>query len=94
MLDDIDIEELLKNVEARFALQRLRRERPWAYDIIRVLWNVSLSCGMSMDRLTRHLWEMRNPSGLPMPERSTETVQSCLNRHTSQCFPLGWKARA
>jgi hypothetical protein len=37
-----------------------------------------------MDQLTTTLWQMRNPSGLPMPKKFTETVQSCLNRHTSQ----------
>jgi hypothetical protein len=34
---DFDIEELLGEVEADQAVRKLRRERPWTYDIIRAL---------------------------------------------------------
>jgi hypothetical protein len=60
----------------------LRKERPWTFDIIRVLWGTTSFKSMAM--LTHELWTIRNPSGLPMPKRFTETVQSCLNRHTIQ----------
>jgi hypothetical protein len=79
-LEDFDIEELLRQVAADEAARKLRRARPWTYDIIRALWGPSLT----MDTLTITLWEMRNPSGLPMPKQFTKTVQSFLNRHTSQ----------
>jgi hypothetical protein len=36
---------------------------------------------------------MRNPSGLHMPEKFTETIQSCLNRHTSQSSRWNGEAR-
>jgi hypothetical protein len=78
---DIDLDELIRLAEAADANRKLRQERPWARDIIRVLWGVR---SMSMDRLIRQLWDLRNPSGLPMPKRFRETVQSCLNQHTSQ----------
>jgi hypothetical protein len=60
-------------------IARLRKERPWTFDIIRVLWGTTSFKSMAM--LTHQLWTIRNPSGLPMPKRFTETVQSCLNRH-------------
>jgi hypothetical protein len=77
-------EEMFENfdLEAFYAAKKLRQDRPWTYDIIRVLWG-SRSF-ISMDHLCRELWGMRNPSGLPMPKRFTQTVQSTLNQHTSQ----------
>ncbi|HML07295.1 MAG TPA: hypothetical protein VK430_04090 [Xanthobacteraceae bacterium] len=63
--------------------KKLRRERPWVRDIIRVLWGASRA-GISMDQLVRSLWEMRKPSGLNMPSRFRKTVQSFLNQHTAQ----------
>ena len=70
------------DIEAYYAARTLRRERPWTYDIIRVLWGSRSS--ISMQSLCRELWQMRNPSGLPMPKEFTATVQSALNKHTSQ----------
>lgn len=61
--------------------KKLRENRPWVRDIIRVLWN---SSSTSMQRLTDELWAMRKPTGLPMPRKFTNTVQSFLNQHTSQ----------
>lgn len=62
-------------------VKKLRENRPWVRDIIRVLWN---SSSTSMQRLTDELWATRKPVGLPMPRKFTNTVQSFLNQHTSQ----------
>lgn len=70
------------DIEAYYAKKKLRHDRPWTYDIIRVLWgNRAL---ISMDRLCHELWAKRNPSGLPMPKEFRSTVQSALNKHTRQ----------
>jgi hypothetical protein len=81
-LEHIDIEELFRAVDEADALRKVRKDRPWGRDIIKVLWEVRP--WMSMDQLTRKLWTLRNPSGLPMPKAFKETVQSALNQHTSQ----------
>jgi hypothetical protein len=75
-------DELMESADKQIAGRKLRKERPWTRDIIRVLsrrrpW-------LSMSHLTKELWALRNPSGLPMPKNFTETVQSALNQHTSQ----------
>ena len=36
-LDDF-FEKLLQEVQASLEKKKLRRERPWTYDIIRILW--------------------------------------------------------
>jgi hypothetical protein len=89
---DLTLDELFDNfdVEAYFAAKKLRRDRPWVYDIIRVLWGTKSF--VSMDQLCRELWAIRNPSGLPMPKEFNATVQSALNQHTSQSSRWNGKA--
>jgi hypothetical protein len=62
--------------------KKLREDRPWVYDIIRVLWGSQSH--RSMQALCRDLWHIRNPSSLPMPKQFERTVQSAINAHTSQ----------
>jgi hypothetical protein len=81
-LEKIDIDELMRAVDAADAQRKLRKGRPWGRDIIQVLWGARP--WMSMDQLTRELWTLRGSSGLPMPKKFKETVQSALNQHTSQ----------
>lgn len=80
--DDFDINELLRIIQQNEAAKKLRRERPWTYDVIRVLWGSRY--WISMDQLCTELWSLRNPSGISMPKEFTKTVQSTLNHHTSQ----------
>jgi len=86
MTDEIDIEfeALWAELEKVWEKKKLRRERPWVFDIIRVLWGHQSSQGMRIAVLCREVWHIRQPSGLNMPKSFTETVQSCLNQHTSQ----------
>lgn len=79
-LDDF-FEKLLQEVQASLEKKKLRRERPWTYDIIRILW--PCKSGLHMDNLERELWTLRNRT-LPMPKEFRKTVQSTLNHHTSQ----------
>jgi hypothetical protein len=79
---DIDIEELLRLVEAADTKHKLRKDNPWVRDIIRILWGTET--WMFMHTLTRRLWDLRNSSGLPMPDEFEKTVQSAINQHTSQ----------
>jgi hypothetical protein len=83
---DLEFEALMSAYDAAQTARRLRRERPWARDIIRVLWGQRL---MRMDDLTTALWDLREPSGLPMPKAFKKTVQSMLNQHTSQSTSFG-----
>jgi hypothetical protein len=83
-LDNIDIDELLRFIEVQDTKRKLRKARPWVFDLIRVLWGHRSSQGMRTEVLVRELWHLREPSGLNMPKRFPETIQSCLNQHTSQ----------
>jgi hypothetical protein len=80
--DHFDIDAFFQQIERNEAAKKLRRERPWTYDIIRVLWGSR--SWISMDQLCTELWSLRNPSGISMPKEFNATVQSTLNHHTSQ----------
>jgi hypothetical protein len=81
---DLSFEEVFDNfdIEAYFAAKKLRRDRPWVYDIIRALWG--RSSGVDLQQLYRDVWSIREPSGLKMPKRFEEALRSSLNHHTSQ----------
>lgn len=81
-LDSFDVKEYVREVRRKEELNKKRKNQPWIYDIVQVLW-MSQSY-LSMDQLTKAVWKSRQMSGLPMPERFSETVQSALNRYTSQ----------
>jgi hypothetical protein len=84
--DDFDewLIEALDEIERQQTAKKLRQERPWLSDIIRVLWGHRSAQGMRIEVLSRELWHMRQPSGLNMPREFQKTVQSFLNQHTSQ----------
>jgi hypothetical protein len=79
--ENFDVDAYLRQVEAAEKLKTLRRERPWVYDIIRVLW--SRRAALHMNVLEQELWTIRNPT-LPMPKEFRKTIQSALNRYSSQ----------
>ena len=69
------------------AERKLLKDNPWTRDIIRALWEVDTY--MRFDALARRLRELREASGLQMPIKFDETVQSILYHHTSQS--VEWK---
>jgi hypothetical protein len=73
-----ELADLVRQWDEEYDRKKLRRERPWTGDIIRVLWDVQPWIFMS--QLMRRLWELRNPSGLLMPERFEKTIQSSVWR--------------
>jgi hypothetical protein len=77
-LEDIDNFD----IEAYYAKKKLRHDRPWTYDIIRILWG--RRSGVELRQLYRDLWSIRNPPGLPMPREFEATIRSAINHHTSQ----------
>jgi hypothetical protein len=81
LFENFDLDAYLRQVEAADKLKILRRERPWVYDIIRVLW--PRRAALHMNVLERELWAIRNPT-LPMPKEFRKTIQSALNRYSSQ----------
>ena len=81
---DIDYDEFLRQIGEAIEKSHLRKERPWVYDIVRVLWGHRSSQGMRIEVLARELWHLREPSGLNVPKEFGKTVQSVLNQHTSQ----------
>jgi hypothetical protein len=82
--DDLTLEELFDgfDIDAFFAARKLRADRPWVYDIIRVLWR--RPDGLSLQRLYRDVWDLRHPSGLSMPRAYEATLRSAINHHTRQ----------
>lgn len=83
-VDDDFLDKLFAEYDALLAKWKLRKERPWTFDIIRVLWGVRNPSGMRIDDLAGELWRIRKPAGLNMPKAFGKTVQSTLNQHTSQ----------
>lgn len=79
--EDVDLDELFRIVDELYAARKLRKERPWTSDIIRVLWG---RASVSMDQLTKDVAAFRRSTNLPTPQAFAKTVQSCLNQHTSQ----------
>lgn len=77
-----EFEELNRLLDEKEASKKLRHDRPWTRDIIRVLWGTQ--SWISMDQLTRELWAIRNPSGLPMPKNFGSVIRATLNLHTAQ----------
>ncbi|MGH6662296.1 MAG: hypothetical protein ACREB6_12210 [Rhodospirillales bacterium] len=51
------IEELFREYEEKQKLKKIRRERPWAADIIRVLW--PHDSGLHMNILEQEVWKLR-----------------------------------
>jgi hypothetical protein len=78
------LDKLFADYEVILAKRKLRKERPWTFDIIRVLWGHRAASGMRIENLVRELWHIREPSGLNMPKAFGNTVQSTVNQHTSQ----------
>lgn len=89
-LDDI-FEQAHQAVREYVEQKKLRRKRPWTYDIIRVLKPCPF--GLRIEKLERELWELRNGE-LPMPKEFRNTIQSTLNHHTSQSEVFKTKQRA
>src|ERR1700730_8975921 len=79
---DLSIDEIFEGGEKFLAARRLRKNRPWAYDIIRVLWGTHSQ--LSMAQLVKQLRDLRGPVGLPTPRAFERAIQSTLNSHTSQ----------
>jgi hypothetical protein len=79
----ISYEEFLNfDLTPYYTAKKLRRDRPWTYDIIRALWGKP--SGRELRLLYRDLWAMRNPVGLAMPKAFAETVRRSIYDHTSQ----------
>lgn len=88
---NLTLEEFLDfDIEPYFAAKTLRHDRPWTYDIIRVLWGRLK--GAPLTNLYRELWAMRNPAGLPMPKAFEETIRRSIYDHTSEAS--GWDGKA
>ncbi|MDR3643706.1 MAG: hypothetical protein P4M02_01365 [Clostridia bacterium] len=92
---DLTVDELLAtavpfDAEAYFAAIRLRHDRPWVFDLIKVLWGRQR--GLEMPQLYREIREYRGPTGLiNSVQRFEAAVRSALNHHTSQSSR--WKGK-
>lgn len=88
---DLTVDEFLNfDIEGYYAAKALRKDRPWVYDIIRVLWG--RSSGRPLKDLYRELWEMRNSGGLPMPKSFQETIRRSIYDHSSDAADWNGKA--
>ncbi len=96
--EDMTPEEFLARIEnfdylGYLAKKKLRRERPWVLDIIRVLW--PRRWGLRIADVEDERPALRNPQlaegtpKVPEPKKFRQTIQSALNYHTSpvQGFP-------
>jgi len=88
---NLTAEEVLNfDLDKYYAEKKLRKDRPWVYDIIRVLWG--RPAGVALRTLDRELWDLRNPVGLPMPSAFSETIRATIYDHSSDA--AGWNGNA
>jgi hypothetical protein len=82
MSDPIEFswEELEARYEPIRRMKALRKERPWAFDLIRVLW--ARPRGLSNQEIYDAIREIRDPAELPKPKQFAATIRAELNRHT------------
>ena len=77
---ELSWEELEARYEPIRRMKALRRERPWAFDLIRVLW--AHPRGLNNQQIYDAVREIRDPSELPKPKQFAATIRAELNRHT------------
>lgn len=58
----------------------LRKDRPWAFDIVRVL--IDRKNGLRMQRIYDHVRDMRDPVDLPKVREFEATVRSTIYQHS------------
>ena len=73
---DPSIEELLNRVVKELEARGLRRARPWAYDITRVL--ADRPRGVTLQRIYESVRGLRDPVDLPKPKEFEATVCSTI----------------
>lgn len=74
-------EWLDRRIEATARARKLRHDRPWAYDILRVV--LPSRSGLRLQEIYRFVRDMRDPTGLPQPEEFEATVRSVIYQHSS-----------
>ena len=59
----------------------LRKDRPWVYDVVRVL----LFCptGLPLQQVYREVRSLRDPLDLPKPKALEETIRDAIYEHSS-----------
>ena len=82
-ISDEELDQLLREVEEELAAKKRRREQPYVLDLIKVLWPYGPR-GLRRDFVIRRVWELRQPSGLNIPKKFEQAVQSAFNRHNGQ----------
>ena len=82
-ISDEEFDQLLREVEEKLAAKKRRREQPYVLDLIKVLWPCGPR-GLRRDFAIRRVWELRQPSGLNIPKKFEQAVQSAFNRHNGQ----------
>jgi hypothetical protein len=65
-----------------YEAKQLRLDRPWAYDIIKVLWGRHE--GATLKVIYRELRNARGPSALPKPDEVEATIRRSIYDHSSQ----------
>jgi len=81
--DNLDwLDEIIAEIEADEAKRKLKRENPYALDLIRVLWPYGEKGWYRLDAI-HAVWKRRDQTGVNMPKKFESTVQSDYNRHTS-----------
>lgn len=83
-MDNAELEEwiigALRDIEAKAATQKLKRQNPWVYDLILVL--LPYPNGLSRNTIIDWIERKRKAKGLPMPAKFEETVQAAYNAHS------------
>jgi hypothetical protein len=77
-----DPQGVVMSSKAPIAQLWLRKDRPWVYDVVRVL--ADRPAGLTLQRVYDHVRDMRHPIDLPKPKEFEATVRRTIYNHASQ----------
>jgi hypothetical protein len=82
-ISDEELDQLFREFERQIAANQKRHEQPYVLDLIKVLRPYGPR-GLKRHFAIRRVWELRQPSGLNIPKKFEQAVQSAFNRHNGQ----------
>lgn len=80
--DDDWLYSLIREVEEKDTLNKLRRENRYAMSLIEVLWPHPF--GLARPKVIKEVEKLRRARGLPMPAKFEEALQSAFQQYAPE----------
>jgi len=77
-----DLDDLIKELDELIRVGKLRRENPYALDLIAVLY--PFRGGLPRRQVINELWKRRGKKGLNTPKAFEQTVQSAFQQYAGE----------